>query len=193
MAQTQAQKDAAKRAAQAQRDPETVETAPEMTEAEARAVRTGAEPGGTTAEPETQEQTEAELEAREAARATPDTTEAPPAGTPGPRTTTLDDDVSMPSFVAPGDGPHDTVVAQEHASSVLADKGSAGQQGFGVVNAVVPIPDPSGRTQAVARAAEAAEEKTARTEVYETPSPSGKMVKVEHNLDTGATKVLGEA
>ncbi len=101
--------------------------------------------------------------------------------------TLLDDQVKMPGYVAPGDGPYDTVDPSEHATSVSPDKGNAALQGFGVVNAVLPIPDPSGREQALAKAA-ADGSSGGRTETYETVGANGKPVTVEHNLDTGETK-----
>lgn len=101
---------------------------------------------------------------------------------PGTKTL-LDSDVAMPGHVAPGDGPFDTLDASEHATSVIPDKGAAAVKGFGVVNAVLPIPDPSGFTQA--RAKQSAGEK--RTETYELTGPDGKPVQVTHDLDTGET------
>lgn len=102
--------------------------------------------------------------------------------------TLLDEQVDMPGYVAPGDGPFDTVDPSEHATSVSPDKGNAGLQGFGVVNAVLPIPDPSGREQAMAKAAQERGESGGRTETYTVTGPDGKPVTIEHNMDTGDTK-----
>ena len=101
--------------------------------------------------------------------------------------TLLDDNVSMPGYVAPGDGPFDTVDPSEHATSVSPDKGAAALAGYGVVNAVLPIADPSGREQALAQAAKTAPQGE-RTETYTVVGPDGKPVKIEHDLDTGETK-----
>lgn len=107
-----------------------------------------------------------------------------------PGVTTLDADVGHPGVVEPGDTPHDTVLATEHASSVTPNKAVAGGEGFGVVNAVVPIPDPSGATQARARAAQDQADTEHRMEKYTVTLPNGKQGEVEHNLDTGETKLL---
>lgn len=104
------------------------------------------------------------------------------------RRTLLDDQVDMPGYVAPGDGPFDTVDPAEHATSVSPDKGNAAREGFGVVNAVLPIPDPSGREQAQAKAAKDRDGGQDRTETYEVTGPDGKPVKIKHNLDTGETQ-----
>lgn len=103
---------------------------------------------------------------------------------------TLDDNVSMPSTAVPGSGPFDTVDPLEHASSVLADKATAARAGLGTVNAVVPIPDPSGIERAeVLRMAE--REGGDRIEKYPVRRDNGTYVMVERNVDTGASKVLG--
>lgn len=101
-------------------------------------------------------------------------------GKPGKRRTLLNEDVSMPGFVAPGDGPHDTVDPAEHASSVTPDKGAAARKGFGVVNAVVPMPPPASSGMAKSDGED-------RVESYEVPGPDGKPVRVTHNLETGET------
>lgn len=171
-----------------QRDPAEAEEAARQAEPTTEVVA-GQEPGqGDLADPETQEQAEKDQAAREGERAETDSADGEHVTGQRSRTTTLDSDVSMPGYVAPGDGPHDTVVATEHASSATPDKANAAQQGFGVVNAVVPIPDPSGRAAAVARAQE---EAGSRVEEYEVPGPTGLPVRVRHDLDTGATEVVG--
>lgn len=106
--------------------------------------------------------------------------------------TLLDEQVEMPGYVAPGDGPFDTVDPREHATSVSPDKGTAAQAGFGVVNAVLPVPDPSGYEQAQARIAREMGEGEPRTETYTVTGPDGKPVTVLHNLDTGETQRQGE-
>jgi hypothetical protein len=101
--------------------------------------------------------------------------------------TLLDDQVNMPGYVAPGDGPFDTVDPSEHATSVSPDKGTAALAGFGVVNAVLPIPDPSGYAQAQARVAQEMGDGD-RMETYNVTGPDGKPVEIEHNIDTGETR-----
>jgi hypothetical protein len=97
--------------------------------------------------------------------------------------TTLDNDITMPSKVAPGDGPFDTTDPTEHATSVSPDKGAAALKGFGVVNAVLPLPHPpAGLPPKVERGED-------RTETYEVTGPDGKPVTVKHNIDTGETSV----
>ena len=93
-------------------------------------------------------------------------------------TTTLDSDVTKPSVTAPGDGPADTTDPTERASSVTPSP-SAEALKVGTVNTVVPLPPieeeaPSGE---------------ARIETYEATKPDGSKVTVEHNIDTGESKV----
>lgn len=102
---------------------------------------------------------------------------------------TLDENVDAPSSSVPGSGPYDTQDPLEHASSVAPDKGAAARAGFGTVNAVVPIPDPSRTEQGMVERAMAAGGH--REEEYTVRDPAGNLVKVWHNIDTGATKVLG--
>lgn len=102
---------------------------------------------------------------------------------------TLDVDVSMPSTANPATpGPWDTVDPLEHASSVQADKGTAARAGLGTVNAVVPIPDPSGveRAQVLREAARGED----RMETYPVRRDNGTYATVEHNIDTGETRIV---
>ncbi len=105
------------------------------------------------------------------------TTPAPEA----PRKTKLDSDVSMPGNVAPGDAPYDTTDPNERATSVTPDKATAAKAGYGVVNAVVPLPEPE--------RVEAGREGGDRTEEYDVVGPNGKVVRVKHNIDTGETSI----
>lgn len=107
--------------------------------------------------------------------------------------TTLDADVAMPGFVAPGDAPFDTVDPDEIATSVSPHKGEAGKKGFGVVNAVLPLERiPGNMTPEEVRAYNGLDEDGGeRVETYEVPGPTGKPVKVTHNIDTGETEVSG--
>jgi hypothetical protein len=92
----------------------------------------------------------------------------------------LDADVSKPQVTLAGYAPADTLDPTERATSVTADKASAGKAGFGSVNAVTVLPEPE-------RPRQVAEDQKERTETYEQPGPDGKLVRVTHNLDTGET------
>lgn len=92
--------------------------------------------------------------------------------------TTLDTDVTKPSVTAPGDGPADTTDPTERASSVTPQPGDEALK-VGTVNAVVPLP----------KVEEAAREGKDRIETYEATKPDGTKVTVEHNLDTGESKI----
>jgi hypothetical protein len=105
--------------------------------------------------------------------------------------TTLDSDVSKPGVVAPGDAPFDTVDATEIATSVRGDKMSAGLAGFGVVNAVVKLDRIPGHLspEDVAKFNGGPDGGGERSETYQAVSPDGKIVTVNHNIDTGETSV----
>lgn len=109
-------------------------------------------------------------------------TNGEPKGAPvkADRKTLTNDSVSEPSFVAPGDAPFDTVDPTEEVTSVSPDKGAAARAGFGVVNAVLPLPK---------REAAERDGSDDRIETYEATGPDGKPVKVTHNIDTGETSV----
>lgn len=91
--------------------------------------------------------------------------------------TTLDTDVTKPSVTAPGDGPADTTDPTEIAVSVPASPGKEALK-VGTVNAVVPVEAPA-----------AAEVSDPRIETYEAVKPDGTKLTIEHNLETGETKV----
>lgn len=101
--------------------------------------------------------------------------------------TTLDSDTSRPQETAPGDAPHDTTDPTERAMSAPTDKRSAAEAGYGVVNAVTPLPDP--HAGVITAAAADAEGSEARVEEYQVVAPGGKTVTVTHNLDTGESNV----
>ena len=111
-------------------------------------------------------------------------TAAQTGGEPKARQTRLNKTTDEPSFVAPGDGPHDTTDPSEQATSVTADKAAAAKAGFGVVNAVVPLPE--GNVVA-ARSRGVQADGDERVETYEVAGPDGKPVKVMHNIETGET------
>lgn len=119
---------------------------------------------------------------------------APPASEPPPATgkqtrtgtvkgsTRLDTDTSAPSTTAPGDGPADTTDPSERATTVGGDKAAAAAAGFGTVNAAIPLP-----STASTAASPAAQEH--RVERYPATKPDGSTVIVEHNIDTGETRL----
>ncbi len=94
--------------------------------------------------------------------------------------TRLDNHIDKPSVVEPGDAPFDTLDPNERATSVTPDKATAAQAGHGTVNAVVPLPEPEREDEP---------DHKPRIEKYKTRDSAGKLVSVEHNLDTGETKV----
>lgn len=100
-----------------------------------------------------------------------------PQGTNGTVTT---DAVDVPSEVQAGDAPFDTTDPTERVSSIdHPDKGAAAKAGFGTVNAVVLLAEPE-TPETPAR--------KDRTEKYQVTGPDGKLVTVEHNIDTGETR-----
>lgn len=107
--------------------------------------------------------------------------EVPTDSNANPEVTRLDSDVSKPSTVAPGDAPHDTTDPAERASTVGGDKMAAALAGFGTVNAVVPIPAPEPMP--------GEEPGEHRIEEYPARRPDGSLVTVEHNIDTGETRI----
>lgn len=99
-----------------------------------------------------------------------------------PETTTLDDDTTKPSTTAPGDGAADTTDPDERATSTPPNPGEEAKR-VGTVNAVTPVPTapkPSGRSKGPKH----------RVERYPQTRPDGTQVTVEHNIDTGETKVI---
>jgi hypothetical protein len=103
---------------------------------------------------------------------------------PKARKTRLDNHVDMPSSCEPGDGPFDTTDPREQATSVTPDKAAAARAGFGVVNAVIRLPEDN--VVAAGRRA-SVDEKDQRVETYEVTGPDGKPVRVRHNIETGET------
>jgi hypothetical protein len=104
--------------------------------------------------------------------------------------TTLDDDITMPSKVEPGDGPYDTTDPTEIATSVSPDKAAAARAGFGVVNAVLPLETVPGFVRPDDRAklnGDDTGDGGGRSETYDVVGPDGKLVTVTHDLETGET------
>lgn len=104
-----------------------------------------------------------------------------------PTETRLDSDVSKPSTTAPGDGPADTTDPTERATSVPVSPGLSAILA-GTVNAVIPVPETD--EQRDAREAKAASGEP-RIETYPSYLADGSKVIVEHNLETGDTKIIG--
>lgn len=110
--------------------------------------------------------------------------------------TRLDEDVTVPSVTAPGDGPADTTDPTERASTVGGDKAAAALAGHLTVNAAVPLQtDDRGQLRGVAISYPGDAEVDsngnpigARIETYPATRPNGETVTVRHNLDTGVTE-----
>ncbi len=105
--------------------------------------------------------------------------------------TRLDNDVTMPGRVAPGEAPYDTTDPTEIATSVSPDKAAAASKGFGVVNAVLPLEAIPGQVKMADRARLNGQDgnRGQRTEEYDAVGPDGSLVRVKHNIDTGETSV----
>lgn len=99
-------------------------------------------------------------------------------------TTTLDSDVTKPSVTEPGDGPADTTDPTEIATSVPVQPDDEAIRA-GTVNAVKK----SGTT--VKPKATGRGKPKERVEVYDQVKPNGDVVTVSHNIDTGATEIIG--
>lgn len=97
-----------------------------------------------------------------------------------PKETKLDADVTTPSTTAPGDGPADTTDPTETAHSVPPRPDEEAIK-VGTVNAVLPGP----KVEEVRTG-----DGKGRVERYEATKPDGTTVTVEHNIDTGATKLV---
>jgi hypothetical protein len=110
--------------------------------------------------------------------------------------TRLDEHTDAPSVTAPGDGPADTTDPAERASTVGGDKAAAVLAGHLTVNAAVPMPtDDRGQLKGVAisyspDAVPGAGDEGARVETYPATRPNGETVTVEHNIDTGITRIV---
>lgn len=100
----------------------------------------------------------------------------------GEKKTTLDADLDKPQVTEPGDAPADTTDPTERASSATPDKGAAAQAGHGTVNAVVPVDSATAEAPRRSR-------KKDRVETYEAVKPDGTTVTVEHNIDTGESRI----
>lgn len=97
-----------------------------------------------------------------------------------PKKTRLDDNVTQPATVAPGDAPHDTTDPNEVAHTVTPQPSEEALRA-GTVNGVLPG-KPHEAPAGVA-------EKDQRVETYKATRPDGSEVTVKHNIDTGETSV----
>lgn len=110
--------------------------------------------------------------------------------------TRLDEHTDAPSVTAPGDGPADTTDPAERASTVGGDKAAAVLAGHLTVNTAVPMQtDDRGQLKGVAISyspddAGGDGEGGERTEKYPATRPNGETVTVEHNIDTGITRIV---
>lgn len=103
--------------------------------------------------------------------------------------TRTDDNVERPGTVQPGDTPYDTLDPSERVSSVPVRPGEEAVMA-GTVNAVLvnPVLTEIARGEIGPDAGRGSGEQ--RTERYEIPGPTGRYVTVEHNIDTGDTRVV---
>lgn len=99
-------------------------------------------------------------------------------------TTTLDSDVTKPSVTAPGDGPADTTDPTEIASTVTPNPGPEAFAA-GTVNSVVKV----GQIGAKAAERDSSED---RFEEYDAVKPSGEVVRVRRNIETGVSEIVSK-
>lgn len=99
-----------------------------------------------------------------------------------PKETRLDADTTKPSTTAPGDGPADTTDPRETAHTVVPQPGPEAIA-VGTVNAVKP-------GEPVDVSADEPASGKGRIERYPATRPDGTQVTVEHNIDTGETKLV---
>jgi len=95
--------------------------------------------------------------------------------------TKLDDNVSEPSTVQPGDAPADTTDPTEQASTVTPTP-SAEALKQGTVNGVLPIPKVS-KPKSTSKD---------RFEEYDAEKPNGEVVRIKRNIETGATEIVSK-
>jgi hypothetical protein len=94
--------------------------------------------------------------------------------------TKLDDNVTEPSTVQPGDAPADTTDPTEEASTVIPQPSAAALK-EGTVNGVLPI----------TREKKSAKGKD-RFEEYDAVKPDGSTVRIKRNIETGATEIVSK-
>jgi len=98
-----------------------------------------------------------------------------------PTETRLDDNVTEPSTVAPGDAPADTTDPAEIATTVTPNP-SAQAIAEGTVNGAVKVDQP-----ARAKSTKAPKH---RFEEYDATKPDGSVVRVRRNIDTGESELV---
>lgn len=94
--------------------------------------------------------------------------------------TRAEDQITEPATTAPGDAPADTTDPDEIVSSRVPQPSPEASK-VGTVNAAVKIGD---RRDAAASSGDE------RVEKYQATRPDGTEVTVEHNIDTGDSKVV---
>jgi hypothetical protein len=117
--------------------------------------------------------------------------------------TVLDDFNDKPSITAPGDGPADTTDPEERATTVGGNQLEAAREGYLTVNAAIPAnTDDRGQLRGVAISYpgddkvvdedgfERDPKNGGRVERYPATRPNGETVMVEHNIDTGVTRIV---
>jgi hypothetical protein len=112
--------------------------------------------------------------------------------------TRLDEHNDAPSITAPGDGPADTTDPTERATTVGGDKAAAARAGHLTVNAAIPLPtNEAGQLRGVAITYPGDRDQDGdgkadgnRIETYPATRPNGETVTVEHNIDTGVTRIV---
>lgn len=109
---------------------------------------------------------------------------APIEPSPDAGTTRTTDDTTIPSEVAPGDAPADTLDPSEHVTSTPTYPGDQAKA-EGTVNAVTLLPNPpSGTGTAAGEPAEP------RFEEYDAYRPDNTKVRVRRNMETGASEII---
>jgi hypothetical protein len=93
--------------------------------------------------------------------------------------TKLDDNVTEPSTVQPGDAPADTTDPTEEASTVIPQP-SAEALKQGTVNAVLPV----------TRDKKTGSKGKDRVEEYDAVKPDGSTVRVRRNIETGESEIV---
>jgi hypothetical protein len=102
---------------------------------------------------------------------------------PAPKETTLDQVDGSPATTVAGDAPFDTTDPSEHGSTITAPVPDEAALKAGTVNAI----QPTGKRPAGNPLPPKSEQ---RIEKYKATKPDGTEVTVEHNLDTGETKLV---
>ncbi|WP_066038662.1 hypothetical protein [Herbiconiux solani] len=97
-----------------------------------------------------------------------------------PTETRLDDNVTEPSTVAPGDAPADTTDPTEIASTVIPQPSQEALK-QGTVNGVLPVKQAEKPKR---------DTKKDRFEEYDATKPDGTVVRIRRNIETGESSVV---